>query len=93
MKKFAQSIFTLIVLLTFTLPAAAGEAEAPVRSVQSIARPGREDFVFLVMPGTWNQRNAAAAKVLSYVPDNPAAGRATVQGLAVLLDVDTGSPR
>jgi ornithine cyclodeaminase len=73
--------------------AAAGDAAAPVRTVRSIARPGREDFVFLVMPGTWDPQGAAAAKVISYVPDNPAAGRATVQGLAVLLDVDTGSPR
>jgi len=73
--------------------AAAGDAAAPVRTVRSISRPGREDFVFLVMPGTWGPRGAAAAKVISYVPDNPAAGRATVQGLAVLLDVDTGSPR
>jgi ornithine cyclodeaminase len=73
--------------------AAAGEATAPVRTVQSIPRGGREDFVFLVMPGTWDERGAAAAKVISYVPDNPAAGRATVQGLAVLLDVETGSPR
>ncbi len=73
--------------------AAAGDAEAPARTVQSVARPGREDFVFLVMPGTWGERRAAMAKVVSNVPDNPAAGRATVQGLAVLLDVDTGSPR
>jgi len=73
--------------------AAAGDAEAPARTVQTLSRPGREDFVFLVMPGTWGERRAAAAKVISYVPDNPAAGRATVQGLAVLLDVDTGSPR
>ncbi len=75
------------------LAASTGEAEAPVRTVQSVARPGREDFVFLVMPGTWGARGAAAAKVISYVPDNPAEGRATVQGLAVLLDVETGSPQ
>jgi ornithine cyclodeaminase len=73
--------------------AADGEASAPVRTVQSIARPGREGFVFLVMPGIWDTRGAAAAKVISYVPDNPAAGRASVQGLAVLLDVETGSAR
>lgn len=73
--------------------AAAHDAVAPVRTVQSIPRAGREDFVLLVMPGTWGERRAAVAKVISYVPDNPAAGRATVQGLAVLLDIDTGSPR
>lgn len=73
--------------------AAGGDARAPVRTVQSMSRPGKEDFVFLVMPGTWGEQRAAAAKVISYVPDNPAAGRATVQGVAVLLDVDTGSPR
>jgi len=75
------------------LAAGDGDAEAPVRTVRSVSRPGREDFVFLVMPGTWGGRGAAAAKVISYVPDNPAAGRATVQGVAVMLDVDTGSPR
>lgn len=73
--------------------AAEGDAHAPVRTVRSMPRPDREDFVFLVMPGTWGERRAAAAKVISYVPDNPAAGRATVQGVAVMLDVDTGSPR
>ena len=72
--------------------AAAGDARAPARTVQSISRPGKEDFVFLVMPGTWGERGIAAAKVLSYVPDNPVEGRATVQGVAVMLDVETGSP-
>ena len=73
--------------------AAHGGAEAPARTVRSVARPGKEDFFFLVMPGTWGERGVAAAKVVSNVFDNPAAGRATVQGLAVLLDVETGSPR
>jgi ornithine cyclodeaminase len=73
--------------------ASAGDAQAPARTVQSIPRGGREDCVFLVMPGTWGERGAAAAKVISNVPDNPAAGRATVQGVAVLLDAGTGSPR
>lgn len=73
--------------------AADGVAEAPARTVRSIARPGKEDFVFLVMPGTWGERGVAAVKVVSNVPDNPAAGRATVQGLGVLFDVETGSPR
>jgi ornithine cyclodeaminase len=49
--------------------------------------------VFLVMPGTWGERAAAAAKVISYVADNPSTGRATVQGVAVLLDTESGSPR
>jgi ornithine cyclodeaminase len=70
-----------------------GGAEAPVRTVQRVLRAGREDCVFLVMPGTWGERAAAAAKVISYVADNPSAGRATVQGVAVLLDTESGSPR
>ncbi|HEX9700115.1 MAG TPA: hypothetical protein VGD06_11700 [Acidobacteriota bacterium] len=70
-----------------------GGAEAPVRTVQRVPRGGREDCVFLVMPGTWGERAAAAAKVISYVADNPSAGRATVQGVAVLLDAESGSPR
>ena len=40
--------------------ASAGDARAPARSVQSIPRLGREDCVFLVMPGTWGERGAAA---------------------------------
>ena len=73
--------------------AAAGDAQAPVRTVQSVPRAGCEDFVFVVMPGIWGGRKAAAAKVVSNVPGNPVAGRPTVQGVAVMLDVDTGSPR
>ncbi len=73
--------------------AAAGGARAPVRTVQTIRRPGKEDFVRVVMPGTWEERGAAVVKVVSNVPDNPSEGRATVQGVAVMLDVETGSPR
>ena len=73
--------------------AAAGDAHAPVRTVQSVPRAGRQDLMFVVMPGTWGGRNAAATKVVSNVPDNPQEGRPTVQGVAVMLDVDTGSPR
>lgn len=72
--------------------AAGGGAGAPVRTVQAIRRPGKEDFVLVVMPGTWGERGAAAVKVVSNVPDNPLEGRATVQGVAVMLDVETGSP-
>ena len=72
--------------------AAGGDADAPVRTVQSISRPDKQDFVFLVMPATWGERGVAAAKVISYVPDNPLEGRATVQGVAVMLDAATGSP-
>ena len=38
--------------------ASAGDAVAPARTVQSIPRRGREDCVFLVMPGTWGERGA-----------------------------------
>lgn len=69
-----------------------GDAEAPVRTMQSVMRPGKEDFVFVVMPSVWRGRQAAAAKIVSNVPDNPLEDRATVQGVAVMLDVATGSP-
>ena len=72
--------------------AASGDAEAPVRTMQSIMRPGKENFVFVVMPGVWREQGAAGVKVVSNVPDNPVEGRATVQGVAVMLDVETGSP-
>ena len=72
--------------------AAGGGAQAPIRTVQAITRPGKEDFVLVVMPGTWGEGGAAAVKVVSNVPDNPLEGRATVQGVAVMLDVETGSP-
>ena len=75
------------------LAAGEGDAEAPERIVQTIPRPGAADCIFVVMPGTWAERGAAAAKVVSNVPDNPAAGRATVQGVAILFDAATGSPR
>ena len=69
-----------------------GDAEAPVRTMQSVMRPGKEDFVFVVMPSVWRGRQAAAAKIVSNVPDNPLENRATVQGVAVMFDVETGSP-
>ena len=72
--------------------AESGDAEAPVRTMQSVMRPGKEDFVFVVMPGVWGGRQVAAAKIVSNVPDNPLENRATVQGGAVMLDVETGSP-
>ena len=73
--------------------AESGDAEAPVRTMQSVMRPGKEDFVFVVMPGVWGGRQVAAAKIVSNVPDNPLENRATVQGVAVMLDVETGSDR
>jgi len=73
--------------------AESGDAEAPVRTMQSVMRPGKEDFIFVVMPGVWGGRQAAAAKIVSNVPDNPLENRATVQGVAVMIDVETGSPR
>ncbi len=72
--------------------AESGDAEAPVRTMQSVMRPGKEDFIFVVMPGVWGGRQAAAAKIVSNVPDNPLENRATVQGVAVMIDVETGSP-
>lgn len=47
----------------------------------------------LVMPAIWEGRRAAAVKVVSFLPRNPAAGRPALQGTALLLDVATGAPR
>lgn len=74
-----------------------GDAAAPERTVTRVstapADPAGPDCTFLVMPATWSDRAAAAAKVISFLPDNPARGRPTVQGVAVLLDAATGAPR
>jgi len=71
------------------------DAAAPERTVAKIPADakGGPDCTFLVMPATWSGRSAAAAKVISFLPDNPARGRPTVQGVAVLLDTDSGAPR
>ena len=74
--------------------AAAEAASARGRTIESVSRPGdAADCTFLVMPGIWAARHAAGAKVISFLPDNPAFGRASVQGLAILLDLETGLPR
>ncbi len=69
-------------------------ASARGRTIESIPRPGdAEDCTFLVMPGTWATRHAAAVKVIAFIPDKTGLVRSSVQGLAILLDLTTGLPR
>ncbi|MFQ5742637.1 MAG: ornithine cyclodeaminase family protein [Acidobacteriota bacterium] len=74
--------------------AASNAACAPPRTLQVIHRgEDAADCLFLAMPSTWACRHGAAAKIITYVPDNLEGGRPGVQGLAVLFDTASGSPR
>ena len=64
----------------------------PERVFMRQPRPGREiDASLGAMPAGWTG-HGFGAKIVSLVADNPAAGRATIQGIAVLLDPQTGEP-
>lgn len=72
---------------------AAGEAEAPPRTTLTQPRSaGGADCVTLLMPAVWRSRGVSAAKLVTYVADNPKSGRPAVQGVAVLVDAATGAP-
>lgn len=47
----------------------------------------------LVSPVAWPARTAATVKVTTLTPANPARGLALIQGLVLLLDLETGQPR
>lgn len=50
------------------------------------------DALLGVMPAGW-AGHGFGAKIVSIVPDNPQHGRPGIQGVAVLLDAETGTPR
>src|SRR5688572_26862501 len=51
---------------------------------------GSGERLFLTMPA-FDAEGAGAVKLVSYFPDNPAAGRPTIQG-AVVVFASTGAP-
>ncbi len=64
----------------------------PERVFMRQPRPGMQVDAWLgAMPGGWSG-HGFGAKIVSLVADNPAAGRAAIQGIAVLLDPRTGAP-
>lgn len=68
------------------------QAVTPERVFMRQPRPGEDIDAWLgAMPGGWTG-HGFGAKVVSLVADNPAAGRAAIQGIAVLLDPQTGAP-
>lgn len=71
--------------------ASAGDTVAPERSVLRQPIEGGREALLLAMPASWVGRGFGA-KVSSFIADNPAHGRAAVQGVAVLLDAETGAP-
>lgn len=67
-------------------------AVMPERLFMRQPRPGADVDAWLgVMPAGWTG-HGFGAKVVSLVADNPATGRPGIQGVAVLLDPDTGTP-
>jgi ornithine cyclodeaminase len=67
----------------------AGAVEMPAR----LATPlGNDGSYFFLMPGSLVDEPLYGAKVVSLVPDNPAAGRPAVQGFVTLFDRETGAP-
>ena len=71
----------------------AGRARCPSRTVidESIA-DGERRSLLLTMPAAWDGRGFGA-KVSTFLGDNPAHGLPAVQGVAVMLDIDSGTPR
>lgn len=68
-----------------------GEVEQPVRTALSM--PGSADGVLLVKPGALRGSDpVVATKLVTVLPDNPAAGRPAIQGVVVAFDPDDGRP-
>lgn len=70
----------------------AGHVLCPPRTVleQSIGE-ARARSMLLTMPAAWSG-HGFGAKVSTFIGDNAAHGRPAVQGIAALLDVETGAP-
>lgn len=71
--------------------AGAGKAQAAARTVMEQPLGGGRRSLLLAMPASWSG-HGFAAKVSSFIADNPSHGRPAVQGLAALLDPATGDP-
>ncbi|MFV3077172.1 ornithine cyclodeaminase family protein [Niveispirillum fermenti] len=69
-----------------------GGLQAPDRTlIQTGAAPPLRQL--LVSPVAWPDRARATVKVTTLTPANPARGLALIQGLVLLLDLETGQPR
>ncbi len=71
---------------------------APLRHHHGVERAGHPEATLLLMPA-WSDFSDAAAgdgyiglKVLTVFPDNPAAGRPSIQGSYFLISGETGAP-
>ncbi len=65
---------------------------APPRHHHEVPRPGREPAVLLLMPA-WRPGHETGVKLVHVAPGNEALGLPVVQGLYLLFDGPTGTPR
>ena len=71
---------------------ARGALQTPERTLM-ITGDGRPLRQLLTSPIAWAEAASAAVKITTLTPDNPRCGRALIQGLVVLFDLDSGRPR
>jgi alanine dehydrogenase len=70
----------------------AAGAEVPPRHHHEVPRPGQDPAVLLLMPA-WQPGAATGVKLVHICPGNERQGLPSVQGLYVLFDGPTGTPR
>lgn len=81
---------TCIDLMSQAMQAASkGQIHTPPRSISTLID---RSAYFGLMPGSTLQPRIYGAKVVSLHPNNPAQGRAAIQGFIALFDHDTGTP-
>lgn len=67
----------------------ADRVEAPARQVLSMPQPGGGDASLLIMPA-WVPGESIGVKVVTFLPDNAAKGRPTINAGFLLFDGETG---
>lgn len=72
--------------------AALGAVRAPGRTLL-ITDAGPPQRQMMTGISAWPERHLAAVKVTTLTPGNPAAGRALIQGLVVVMNLETGAPQ
>ncbi|HEX2525655.1 MAG TPA: ornithine cyclodeaminase family protein [Geminicoccus sp.] len=68
-------------------------AEAPVRHHHRIPRPGAEGPADLLIMPAWRPGAVTGMKIVHVAPGNEAKGLASIQGLYLLFDGPTGTPK